>query len=719
MKESFLSFSSILLINPLKYSILSIILSKRFSFWRFIYPVIKNSLEYSINIISFLKKVIGNTDASVKDHVDTLAEYKDYIWSNKDIDPHEIRSMRESILNHFAMGESVINKHKRLTKILAIPYFGRIDFLEKKENSKVMPIYIGIHTFYDPESRATLIHDWRAPVSSMFYDHELGEAGYRSPSGEIKGVISLKRQYRIRGGKMEFMIESALTVHDDILQKELSSNVDDKMKNIVATIQREQNQIIRNEDIRTLIIQGVAGSGKTSIALHRIAYLLYTFRDSISSKDILIISPNKVFSDYISNVLPELGEETVPETSMEQILSGVLEHKYKYQTYFGLVNELLEKPSSSLIDRIAYKASFGFISELDKFILHIENTYFKAADVKLTKYITIPAPFIEEQYLRFNRYPIRRRFDAMADYMLDMLKIQYAFTVTTAGRNLLKKEIRLMFAGNNDIQVYKDFFKWTNNPGMFKMRKGHTLEYSDLAPLAYLHLALEGNGNQPFRVKHLLIDEMQDYSPIQYKVIQKLFPCRKTVLGDAGQSVNPYGSSTAETIQKSLTASEIMKLCKSYRSTFEITDFAQKIHPNAELEPVARHGEKPQILQFGSAVEELSGIMGLISTYRKSGYKSLGIICKTEQQAREMADMLKSYANDISFLSSQSSAFVQGIVIISAHMAKGLEFDEVIIPQTDERNYRSEIDKSMLYVAVTRAMHRLTLTFHEARPATH
>lgn len=679
----------------------------------------KQEKEYLKQIISFLKKVIGNTDASVKDHVDTLAEYKDYIWSNKDIDPHEIRSMRESILNHFALGESVINKRKRLTKILAIPYFGRIDFLEKKENSKVMPTYIGIHTFYDPESRATLIHDWRAPVSSMFYDHELGEAGYRSPSGEIKGVISLKRQYRIRGGKMEFMIESALTVHDDILQKELSSNADDKMKNIVATIQREQNRIIRNEDIRTLIIQGVAGSGKTSIALHRIAYLLYTFRDSISSKDILIISPNKVFSDYISNVLPELGEETVPETSMEQILSGVLEHKYKYQTYFGLVNELLEKPSSSLINRIAYKASFGFISELDKFILHIENTYFKAADVKLTKYITIPAPFIEEQYLRFNRYPIRRRFDAMADYMLDMLKIQYTFTVTTTGRNLLKKEIRLMFAGNNDIQVYKDFFKWTNNPGMFKMRKGHTLEYSDLAPLAYLHLALEGNGNQPFRVKHLLIDEMQDYSPIQYKVIQKLFPCRKTVLGDAGQSVNPYGSSTAETIQKSLTASEIMKLCKSYRSTFEITDFAQKIHPNAELEPVARHGEKPQILQFGSAVEELSGIMGLISTYRKSGYKSLGIICKTEQQARKMADMLKSYANDISFLSSQSSAFVQGIVIPSAHMAKGLEFDEVIIPQTDERNYRSEIDKSMLYVAVTRAMHRLTLTFHEARPATH
>ena len=674
---------------------------------------------YLQQVLNIINDTINSTDKSVKEHIDTLQEYKDYLWSNKDIDPHEIRSMRESILNHFARGENVIDKRNRLSKILDIPYFGRIDFKENGSSGKKLPVYIGIHTFYDFKNKRNLIYDWRSPISGMFYDYESGEATYSSPSGEVHGEISLKRQYRIRKGKMEYMIESSVTVHDDILQKELCSNADDKMKNIVMTIQREQNRIIRNEDIRTLIIQGVAGSGKTSIALHRIAYLLYTFRDSISSKDILIISPNKVFSDYISNVLPELGEETVPETSMEQILSGVLEHKYKYQTYFGLVNELLEKPSSSLIDRIAYKASFGFISELDKFILHIENTYFKAADVKLTKYITIPAPFIEEQYLRFNRYPIRRRFDAMADYMLDMLKIQYAFTVTTAGRNLLKKEIRLMFAGNNDIQVYKDFFKWTNNPGMFKMRKGHTLEYSDLAPLAYLHLALEGNGNQPFRVKHLLIDEMQDYSPIQYKVIQKLFPCRKTVLGDAGQSVNPYGSSTAETIQKSLTASEIMKLCKSYRSTFEITDFAQKIHPNAELEPVARHGEKPQILQFGSAVEELSGIMGLISTYRKSGYKSLGIICKTEQQARKMADMLKSYANDISFLSSQSSAFVQGIVITSAHMAKGLEFDEVIIPQTDERNYRSEIDKSMLYVAVTRAMHRLTLTFHEARPATH
>ncbi|MBC5623595.1 HelD family protein [Butyricimonas hominis] len=667
--------------------------------------------EYLRQLIGIINDTINNTDKSVKEHVDTLQEYKDYIWSNKDIDPHEIRSMRESILRHFASGESVIDKRRRLGKILEIPYFGRIDFKEKKEGSETMPLYIGIHTFYDPNQKINLIYDWRAPVSSMFYDHELGEAAYSSPTGEVNGEISLKRQYRIRNGKMEYMLESSLTVHDDILQKELSANADDKMKNIVTTIQREQNRIIRNEEAPVLIIQGVAGSGKTSIALHRIAYLLYAQKGDISSKDILIVSPNKVFADYISNVLPELGEETVPETSMEQILSGILDNKYKYRNFFEQVTELLDKPAPDFIERIRYKASFEFISRLDKFILHVENTYFKATDVQLTRLVTIPAEFIEEQFRRFNRYPMRQRFETMTDYILDMMKVKYGFTVTTAEKNLLKKEIQKMFTGNNDLQVYKDFFKWSGQPNMFKTRKNHTLEYADLAPLAYLHMALDGNTAR-LRVKHLLIDEMQDYSPVQYKVLQKLYPCRKTVLGDACQSVNPYGSSTADIIRKAFVTGEVMKLCKSYRSTFEITDFAQKILTNEELEPVIRHGEHPAILRFKNMEEEISGIANILSTFKTSNHKSLGIICKTEAQAMEMTEKLKAYTSNIYFLSNRSSAFAKGIIVTSAHMAKGLEFDEVIVPRVDDKNYSTPIDKSMLYVAVTRAMHKLTLTYH-------
>ena len=555
-----------------------------------------------------------------------------------------------------------------------------------------------------------LIYDWRAPISSMFYDYELGEATYTSPAGEISGDVSLKRQYRIRKGKMEYMIESSLTVHDEILQKELSSNANDKMRNIVTTIQREQNRIIRNEEAHILIIQGVAGSGKTSIALHRIAYLLYTLKGNISSKDILIISPNKVFGDYISNVLPELGEESVPETSMEQILSGVLENKYKYQSFFEQVTELLGKTTQSFIERIKYKSSFEFISQLDKFILYMENNCFKATDVKLTKHITIPAEYIEEQFRRFNRYPMRQRFEAMTDYILEMMKVQYYFTVTTADRNLLKKEIKKMFAGNNDLQVYKEFFEWIGKPELFKLRKNRILEYTDLAPLTYLLLALDGNITQ-CRVKHLLIDEMQDYSPIQYKVIQKLYPCRKTILGDASQSVNPYGSSTAAMIQKVFITGEIMKLCKSYRSTFEITCLAQKIQTNKELEPIMRHGEQPEILQFKNTEEETTGIANLISDFRNSGYTSLGIICKTETLAKALAQKLQVHTDNISLLSSQSSAYTKGVVVTSAHMAKGLEFDEVIIPQADNKNYHSTIDRNMLYVAVTRAMHKITLTY--------
>lgn len=664
--------------------------------------------EYLQKIINIIKDAVNTTDSSVNEQVQSLKEHKNYLWESRtDIDAQEVRSMRESILNVMATGEGIIAKRRRLGKLLNIPYFGRIDF---KTDGIITPVYIGIHTFYDPVKKENLIYDWRSPISGMYYDFELGKANYLSPSGEVTGDILLKRQYRIRKGVMEYMIESSVTVHDDVLQKELSSNADDKMKNIIATIQREQNRIIRNENARILIIQGVAGSGKTSIALHRLAYLLYAHKEDLSSKDILIISPNKVFADYISNVLPELGEETVPETSMEQLISGVLDDKYKFRNFFEQVTELLDKPNSGFIERIKFKSTFDFIALLDKFLVHIENTYFRPVDVQLSKYITIPGDFIGEQFQRFHRYPIRQRLEVMTDYIIDALNIQYGIVLETAQKNVLRKAVRNMFAGNNDLTVYKNFFEWAGVPEMFKLRKSHTLEYADLAPLAYLRIGLDGVKSN-MKIKHLLIDEMQDYSPIQYKLIAKLFSCRKTILGDAKQSVNPFGSSTAEMIRQAFVEGEVMKLRKSYRSTYEITELAQQIYKNEEIEFVERHGEKPRIISFRNKEEELSGLIDLISHFKKSTNKSLGIICKNETLASDLYHQLKDTYNDLCFLSNKSVAFVSGMIITSAHMAKGLEFDEVILPDINNKNYSGEIDRSMLYVAVTRAMHRLTLTY--------
>jgi DNA helicase-2/ATP-dependent DNA helicase PcrA len=666
--------------------------------------------EHLKAVLKALKETINYTDKSVKRYVDTLNEHKNYLWTNKDIDAQEVRSMRESILNHLALGENVISLGKRLKKLLDRPYFGRIDFRENKPEAITTQVYIGIHSFYNPKNNELLIYDWRAPISGMFYDYELGNGSYNSPNGEVTGIISLKRQYLIKKGILEFMLESSLTVHDEVLQKELSANSDDRMKNIVATIQREQNKIIRNDEASTLIIQGVAGSGKTSVAMHRIAYLLYKFKGELSADEILIISPNKVFSDYISNVLPELGEERVPETSMEEILSNVLENRYKYQRMFEQIAEIIDNPDSDFAERVKYKSSLEFISKLNSFLHHIKKNCFKAVDVKLNKHFTIPSEYIEEQFQRFDRYPIRQRFEVMTEYILDIAKIKYRIDVTSENRKFLKKELKKMFKAENDLIVYKSFYEWLERPKLFKFRKNRTLEYADLAPLAYIHLALEGN-NPGTAVKHLLIDEMQDYSPIQYKVILKLYPCRKTILGDIHQSVNPYGSSDAETINRVFLSGEIMRLNKSYRSTYEIAGFASKLRPHNQMEVIERHGEEPVIIKCKSNREEIETIERLIVIFKASGLSSLGIICKNELQAESLYNSLSSVCRNIHYLSHRSSSFVNGIVVTSSYIAKGLEFDEVIIPEVSKNNYKTDFDKNMLYVAVTRAMHRLTLTY--------
>lgn len=673
-------------------------------------PTEQDEREYLEQIKEKLLLTVRRVDERVRQYSDELRQNKQYLHEHQSgLDEADLVAAGQSIDRMAFTGESTVARKRKLLKLSQSPYFGRIDFQVRGAKTE-SPIYIGIYTFFDETGRHNLIYDWRAPVSSMFYDFELGEAFYQTPSGKIEGDISLKRQYKIIDGRMEFMIENAINIHDDVLQRELSKSSDEKMKNIVATIQRDQNSVIRNETTPVMIIQGVAGSGKTSIALHRIAFLLYRFREEITSKDILIISPNKVFADYISNVLPELGEEQIPEMGIEEIANELLERKFTFQTFFQQVAELLEHHDQGFIDRIQFKSTFEFVSKLNQYLIYIENNYFTFTEFKVAS-VVVPFPFILEKFKAYHRVPILKRFHEVVKDVQQYVRNEVRRKLTGHEKTQIWDAIPKMFRYGNILDLYRDFYRWIKREDMFRMNNG-ALEYSDVFPLIYFKFRLEGI--QPYdHVKHLLIDEMQDYTPVQYAVLSRLFKCKKTILGDISQTVNPYSGSSAEGISQVFPQGDTVKLFRSYRSTLEIAAFSQKIIPNPDLIPMERHGDEVGIKAFNSNESEIEEIKKLIAGFRNSGYQSMGIIGKTADQSDFLFSSLK--APDVHLLTADSTTFKNGVIITTAHLAKGLEFDVVVVPFASARNYNTNVDRRMLYIACTRAMHELTLTYSHER----
>jgi DNA helicase-2/ATP-dependent DNA helicase PcrA len=658
---------------------------------------IKERLELALNRI----------DSRVREFSEELRQNKQYIHEHQSgLDEADMVAAGQSINRMAFTGESAVLRKRKLIKLAGSPYFGRIDFMAGNESSET-PVYIGISTFTDETQRANLIYDWRAPISSMFYDFELGDAKYETPSGEVTGTIILKRQYKIRDGVMEFMIENSVNIHDEILQKELSKSADDKMKNIVATIQRDQNAVIRNDTAPVMIIQGVAGSGKTSIALHRIAFLLYRYRDSIKAKDILILSPNKVFADYISNVLPELGEEHIPETGMEELATELLENKFPFQTFFQQVSALLEKPHPAFIERIQFKSSFEFLSQLNKYFIHLENNAFTHTELRVAGMV-VPFPFIVEKFKAWHRMPMLKRVPEVVKEILQFVRNSVNRKLTGGEKAKVWELVPRMFNVRSPFEVYKDFYQWIGKPELFRMMHGNQLEYADVFPLIYCKIRLEGVQTHD-HIKHLLVDEMQDYTPIQYAVLSRVFKCKKTILGDVNQTVNPYSASSAEGIERIFPQGDVVKLMRSYRSTWEIAQFALRIVPNPELIAMERHGQQPTVLGFDHNAEEIEAIRSFVQQFQQSGNQSMGIICKTHQQASALYQQLKSPT--VHLLTADSTAFASGSIITTVHLAKGLEFDSVIIPFVSAQNYHTDVDRRLLYIACTRAMHVLTVTY--------
>ena len=600
-----------------------------------------------------LLEALTGLDSRLARHERDIREEKAYFWESKaEMDGAEKAFTRQSIDQGVTTGEAVVRRRNRLRKLLLSPYFGRFDFA-RNDGGTPESIYVGVHDFTDERSRKTLVHDWRAPVSTVFYEHEIGPARYQAPSGVVEGRVLLKRQFRIRDGRMEFMLDTAVNIVDDVLQEELSRASEDGMKQIVATIQREQNAIIRNDQAGELIIQGVAGSGKTSIALHRIAYLLYRFKEDLTSKDILIISPNRVFGDYISNVLPELGEESVSEINMETLAAELLDFKFRFQTFYEQSALLLESDDAAIRRRIEAKSSPDFLETLNQYIEHLEETAFTPEDLSVAGHKT-PGGFLATVFWRHRGAPPAERIRHVADAVERRVGIRFNYDLTAADKAEVRKKVRKMQRRLTLRAAYKGLFAWMGEPKLFKPLKDGKLEYADVFPLIYLKLRLEGVDSIHKRIKHLLIDEMQDYTPVQYAVIAKLFRCNKTILGDAKQSVNPYSSSTGEQILSVLRQASYVKLCKSYRSSYQICQFTQRIAPDPDLVAMERHGEEPRIVACRDAGEEAALISRLVGELSDLGHHTLGVICKTQLQAERLHAAITALGCEAHLLSGKA-----------------------------------------------------------------
>lgn len=638
---------------------------------------------------------VENLDRDYRDAKRYMAQYRG------ELDPHEMFQNELLLKQTDRTGAFAVEVRDRLLKLRDSPYFARIDFCpgDRREPSQY---YIGKFTFnYENH---LLVFDWRAPVSGMFYDYELGPAGYDAPNGRIEGELTGKRQFKIKDGVMEYALESSAHVQDDILQKELSHTSDEKMKSIISTIQKEQNRIIRNGKAQTLIIQGVAGSGKTSIALHRIAFLLYRFKKQLNARNVVILSPNKVFGDYISNVIPELGEEPVSQLGLEDIADVQLEGVVG----FDRDRDPIETEDEAWARRAGFKSTAEFVELLEEYVRRLPLTVFAPSDYTWGRF-TADGPWIGERFRAYGRYPVRKRLSMVAEDIHDRFVTGNIMEDRVPGTGTILKSLKAMLTVRNSLDVYKDFYRSIGHPEMLVMPSKKTLEWTDVYPFMYIHAAFEGIRESGV-TKHLVIDEMQDYTPIQFAVLNRMFPCPKTILGDFSQSVHPVHLHGLDDLMRIYPDAEFVRLNKSYRSTYEIITFAKRILNTAALEPVERHGREPEVIRCLDREDEIRRIRQAIGEFKEGKSASMGIIVKTNREAMALFELLSGEEGTV-LITPESTGFRNGVSITSVHMSKGLEFDEVVIPSADSRTYSSGHDRNLLYIACTRAMHRLTLLY--------
>ena len=591
------------------------------------------------------------------------------------------------------------------------PFFGRVDFRYDGDDEPEL-FYIGIGNLSERAGSLPLVYDWRAPVSGLFYDYDKGSASYEAPSGVFEGEITSKWQYKIRNGKMIYEFESDVKIDDEILGAELGSKGEVQLKNIVRTIQKEQNTIIRNTSDKIMVIQGAAGSGKTSVALHRIAYLLYHDRENLKSSNILVLSPNGVFADYISHILPELGEENIREMSFDL---------FAYRELKGIVSDCEDRydqiersvliPESQELCR--EKQSAGFAGQMDAYMLGLEDELMNFKDIEYKGCTLSEKEIIDLFYFKFLDIPLLSRMEAVAEYFIDQVETLRDRDLADEEKEELTERFLRMYETRDCYVLYSRFLEEAGYDPLPRVPlEKRKLRYEDVYPVLYLKYSLFRCKNH-HGIKHVVVDEMQDYSWIQYVLLRKLFPCRMTILGDKAQTMEEQQQDVLKFLPK-IFGRDIRKIVmnRSYRNTMEIAEYANKLTGIQDMELFERHGEPVEERSFAKLEKALDQVI-VDWEAKRVDYETEALIFFTEREAEHaylyIEEKLKNLDPDgecqLSYMNRDSQNFKKGLTVTTFYLAKGLEFDQVF--GVFAADAEDGLSKQAKYIAATRALHEL------------
>ena len=744
----------------------------------------KHHLEHSLDLIDYKKNELLLKEKGFKENAVAL---KKTFWNDvrvnldtaEDVDEtfFAIKQQVELLSDSELAQQRAIRNVKVYERLQQSPYFARIDFLQNGHQDP-LKIYIGVATLLDEQDENIVIYDWRAPISSMYYDYTPGEASYNTTTEEISGEMLLKRQFIIKNGQLQSMFNTGLTIGDDLLLDILAQNANEHIRSIVATIQAEQNKIIRHVHSRYLIVEGVAGSGKTAVALQRVAYLLYRYRNEMTADQILLITPNQLFNQYIHTVLPDLGEDNMQQLTFieyaEKRLGRQFQLEYPYEQLEDLLTEKNDAHYQTKLSTISFKASLAYKLLMDQYVSYLskkgllfKNIVFRGERIitaqAITEYfysfpfsMSIPdrlqlvKEWLLQQLTKFERDERRKEWVEeeaelldKEDYSKSYKELLYEGRYTEnsfddfdqerrkLARQIVKKHFKPLRNSVHQLKfvqilgTYRQLFD-LNSPIHKELQHlmpdnwedicqqtlpnlaKRLIAYEDAAPFLYLQDKIEGQQTN-MMIRHVLIDEAQDYSPFQLIVLQQLFPkARMTILGDGHQTIHPHTFDNPSLLDPQLYGeqAEKMILTKSYRSTKQIIQLTAKIlNDGSEVEAFNRNGPEPSITIVPNELDLTEQIIQNINNL-STKFETIAVICKTAAECSAVYEQLSNQV-DIQLINHNTKQFKKGILLLPAYMAKGIEFDAVLIYNASAANYSRENERNYFYTACTRAMHEL------------